>query len=72
MFTVEALVKGVWVIDVGGYYLHDSGTSGAIAAARRGIAKDSRPRRVVTYPGGVEVWNPDTPQKRKQKTIGAR
>jgi len=71
MFTVEWLVDDEWTLEGGDYYLRTDGAGGAIAAARRGQTKDAKPRRVVTYPGGIEVWNDQTAPKRKQKPARA-
>jgi hypothetical protein len=68
VFTVEWLVDSAWVLEGGDYYMRTDGAGGAIAAARRGHTKDGIVRRVVTYPGGVEVWTLETPAKRKQRT----
>lgn len=55
MFTVELLDGDDWKLAGGDYFLRTDGAGGAIAAASRGYKNDGKPRRVVTYPGAVEV-----------------
>lgn len=66
MFTVEWALDEGWALELGEYFLHDGP---ARTAAERRHKQDGRHRRVVTYPGGNEVWRTGEPKKRKQKTI---
>lgn len=69
MFTVEWLIGDEWKIAGGDYFLRTDGAGGAIAAANRGYTKDGIPRRVVTYPGGLETWRVGDAKPRKQKPV---
>lgn len=69
MFTVELLDGDDWKLAGGDYFLRTDGAGGAIAAASRGYKNDGKPRRVVTYPGAVEVWRVGDAKPRKQKPV---